>query len=412
MSSQTYRRMLGRLLATSLLPIVVLGCGAGAPGPERATSTLDAATDVREDRGCVEIFDPEVDLFPTKAEVRWAKGFSVEYRGHYKILDVHGPPAVRVALVRGGAPAPDLDIPTVEIPVRSVATASTTELLHFEALDVVERWVAHANLRFVSSERLRGVIDAGSVVEVGGAEVGHIDVERLLEAAPSVLFVDSAERATGDSLRLLGGVGTAAVPFPSYLEEHPLGRTEWLLATSLFFDREAEAIRVFGEIESAYLGLKNRVAEQTTRRPTVLTNGPWQGVWYVPAGQSFIARLLADAGAAYLWADAEGVGTLQLDIEAVYSKARDADYWFFPSHWRSLGEIASIDSRLATFGAFDTRQVYAADLRVREGGGNDYWELGVFRPDLVLADLAAILHPEVLPDHTPTFLRRLDQDPP
>ncbi|MEO1367818.1 MAG: ABC transporter substrate-binding protein [Acidobacteriota bacterium] len=317
-----------------------------------------------------------------------------------------------MALVRCGAPAPELGIPTVEIPVRSVATASTTELLHLEALDVVEQWVAHANLRFVSSERLRAAIDAGSVVEVGGAEVGNIDVERLLEAAPSVLFVDSAERATGDSLRLLAGVGAAVVPFPSYLEEFPLGRTEWLLATSLFFDKEADAVRIFGEIESAYLDLEARIAAETTRRPSVLTNGPWQGVWYVPAGQSFMARLLADAGAGYLWADSDGVGTLQLDIEAVYSRARDADYWFFPSHWRSLGEIASVDGRLAQFAAFDAGRVYAADLRVREGGGNDYWELGVFRPDLVLADLAAVLHPEVVPDHTPTFLRRLEQDPP
>jgi len=41
-------------------------------------------------------------------------------------------------------------------------------------------------------------------------------------------------------------------------------------------------------------------------------------------------------------------------------------------------------------------------------GGNDYWETGSLRPDLVLADLIKILHPDLLPEHELVFRRRLE----
>ncbi|MEM1180050.1 MAG: ABC transporter substrate-binding protein [Acidobacteriota bacterium] len=405
-------------VGASILALSFVACGPGVEpsGPDDVAAE-GAGAEVGgggfpADRGCVERFTPGEDLFPDKAEIRWAKGFSVSYHGHYKVLEIHGPTPTRLALVRCGAPAPEVEMAIIEVPIPSLATASTTELAHLEALDVVDRWVAHADLRFVSSSSLREVIATGAVAEIGGADAGHLDVERLVQAAPTVLFVDTPERAQSDSLRLLGGVGTTVVPFPTYLEEFPLGRTEWLLATSLFFNSEARAKDVFAEIEASYLGLKRRVGEEAQRRPTVLTSGPWQGVWYVPAGESFMARLLADGGADYLWSSAEGVGTLQLDIEAVFARARGADYWLFPSHWRSLGEIESIDTRLTRFAAFKSGSVFAPDRRLNDTGGNDYWELGVFRPDLVLGDVVSVLHPEILPDHKPTFLRRLERDPP
>ena len=45
---------------------------------------------------------------------------------------------------------------------------------------------------------------------------------------------------------------------------------------------------------------------------------------------------------------------------------------------------------------------------VQAVGGNDYWETGTSRPDLVLADLLKIFHPELVPEHDLFFHRRLD----
>jgi iron complex transport system substrate-binding protein len=52
-------------------------------------------------------------------------------------------------------------------------------------------------------------------------------------------------------------------------------------------------------------------------------------------------------------------------------------------------------------------RVYANDARVNANGGNDYFESGVMNPDVVLADLVKIFHPELVQDHTLTYYRRL-----
>ena len=43
-------------------------------------------------------------------------------------------------------------------------------------------------------------------------------------------------------------------------------------------------------------------------------------------------------------------------------------------------------------------RVYNNILRTNASGGNDYFESGVVRPDLVLRDLIKIFHPDLVAD--------------
>ena len=42
-------------------------------------------------------------------------------------------------------------------------------------------------------------------------------------------------------------------------------------------------------------------------------------------------------------------------------------------------------------------QVFNITKRLNSSGGNDYWEGGVMRPDMLLKDLVKIFHPNLLP---------------
>ena len=53
--------------------------------------------------------------------------------------------------------------------------------------------------------------------------------------------------------------------------------------------------------------------------------------------------------------------------------------------------------------------MYNYDKLVSANGGFDYFESGAANPDVVLADLLAIFHPELLPDHVPVYYRRLPE---
>ncbi len=50
----------------------------------------------------------------------------------------------------------------------------------------------------------------------------------------------------------------------------------------------------------------------------------YQGTWSMPAGGSYAARLIKDAGGTYPWADKAGTGNVQLNFEAVYAKGGQA----------------------------------------------------------------------------------------
>jgi iron complex transport system substrate-binding protein len=65
------------------------------------------------------------------------------------------------------------------------------------------------------------------------------------------------------------------------------------------------------------------------------------------------------------------------------------------------------DERFATFDAVQSGEVYNNNRRLTEQGGNDYWESGVNNPHLILADLIAIFHPELLPDHELYYYQQL-----
>ena len=114
-----------------------------------------------------------------------------------------------------------------------------------------------------------------------------------------------------------------------------------------------------------------------------------------------------DAGANYIWRDNTENVSLSLDFEVVLSKAISADYWLNVSTFRSLDEISEADERFELFKAYKTQKVYNNTKTLTTYMGNDYWETGAARPDLILEDLVHIFHPDVNPNHVFNFYQKL-----
>jgi len=192
----------------------------------------------------------------------------------------------------------------------------------------------------------------------------------------------------------------------SHMETTPLGRTEWIKFIAAFFNKEAEAECVFDDIVNRYEAMAEKT-RTVSRRPTVFGGVAWRGTWYMPGGASYHARFLADAGADYLWRDDNYVGSKPVAIETVFERARDAEFWVDTKMCASLEELLAVDERYGLFASFRAGKVFNNDARVTREGGNDYWETGVARPDLVLADLISIFHPKLIPDHERIWYRQL-----
>ena len=140
-------------------------------------------------------------------------------------------------------------------------------------------------------------------------------------------------------------------------------------------------------------GRYNRITRETAAQsgdPRVLLGLPWKDAWYVAGGKSFAAKLISDAGGRYVFEDEDHAEARPMGIERVFMRGLDADIWINPGVATSLDVILDHDRRFGKLQAFQQRQVFNHTKRMNGSGGNDYWETGVLRPDLVLEDLAAI----------------------
>jgi iron complex transport system substrate-binding protein len=381
-----------------------------APEPTVVPTPAGPTTNLTD--GCVETYDENVDYFPEKVDANFTEGFSIEYYNNYKILTIDTPyPGAEEGsvylLVQCGTPAPEgmEDAMVIETPIDTFVSMSTSYLPFLAELGLVDKLVAVDSFGFVTTEAVRSKIDAGELVEIGaGAEV---NIEAVLDLDPDLVMTYASGSSDYDAHPLLQDADVTVVLNAEYLDLSPLARTEWVKFLSAFFNAEGAANSWFDNIVVEYETLRALAAE-VTEKPTVFANTPFDGTWFMPGGNSFIAAQLADAGANYPWQEDGSMSSLFLDFETVFDVASDADYWINVGFFGSLNDLEASDARFADFAAFQNKAVYNYDARTNEFGGNDYWEGAIANPHLVLADLIKIFHPELLPDHEFVYYRQLE----
>ncbi|HTM84958.1 MAG TPA: ABC transporter substrate-binding protein [Mycobacterium sp.] len=302
-----------------------------------------------------------------------------------------------------GSLVPDFDLahaPQITVPVKSLYSGSTSQLGMFAELDTIRVVTGVAGADNVVNAKVRGRINDGDVVDY--APGGQLNVELVATEHPAVLLTAGLDEPAYPKLR---DAGIAVLPDAEWLEATPLGRAEWIKVIAALTGTEKKATEVYGHLRNDYEVLVDQVAGIPPAQ--VLLGTQYQGSWSMPTGSDYAGRLVLDAGGGYPWADNDTAGHLQLNFESVYAKAGQAPTWLVDTDWETLADAVAADPRYGTLAAVRDGQVWSADKALGPAGGNDYWERGVARPDLVLADLTAILHPALLPDHHFEFYRRI-----
>jgi len=277
-------------------------------------------------------------------------------------------------------------------------------LAMINALGKASSLVGLSGSAYVYDPLIAKACERGELADVGYGE--SLDIERMVGLDPDVVFVYGVEGSEVGIYEKLTELGLPLVYCGEYLESSPLGKAEWIRFFAAFYQLEKEADHLFGRIDSSYQSLA-RLASGLEDRPGILSGLPWKDSWYVAGGQSFAAKLISDAGADYLWKENTSSEAFPMDLEAVYTKALMADIWINPGAARSLQDIYRVDERFGELEVWKRGRVFNNDARMGPGGGNDYWESGVVRPDLILADLIRIFHPDILPEHESFYYRQL-----
>ena len=390
------------LLCLSVIPISPLFAGGGRETGQDSRTAGEAGA------------NPEGDLaagWEAEASIRYAEGFSVEYHDTYKVVEVKEPwmgaeQGFRYVLYKRGTEVPGgfTEAQKIAVPVESIITMSTTYVSYLDLLGLLDTLVGMDSFLYVFDPEVREMIDRGDIAETGGGK--NVNLEIALDLDPDLIMAH-AIGGDWDSHPKLLEAGFAVAMNGEYLERSPLARFEWIKYMALFYNAEAKAEEIFDETARRYEALADR-AQQAEPKPTVLVNAPYQGVWWLPGGDTFAARFVEDAGAEYILADDETDQTYMLDLEAVYERAGDADVWINTGMWNTVDEALAEDERFAEFEAFREGRVFNNNARRTPNGGNDYWESGITHPHIVLADLGKIFHPELVPDHDLVYYRRLE----
>lgn len=335
---------------------------------------------------------------------QYAKGFQLSYADGYILMDIQDPQneestRFQYALVERGTKPEGIpaDYTVIEIPVRSAICMTSLQLSNFIKLGAEDKVVGITSTRHLFNQTVNKQLKEGKTAKIGIE--GNFDNEVIMSINPDLILISPFKRGGYETMK---DIGIPLIPHLGYKETTPLGQAEWIKFVGLLLGMEKEANDKFSAIEKRYNELKALTAEgQVNKRPIVFSGEIHGGNWYAVGGKSFLAQLFKDAGADYFLKDDDRSGGVTLDFETIYNQADDADYWrivnSYPGTY-SYEALKEQDPRYADFRAFREKGVIYCNMREKP-----FYESMPTEPEVVLADLLHIFHPDLLPDHTPVY---------
>lgn len=345
-----------------------------------------------------------------KNEIKYAKGLEIyNYKGYTKVIVKNPWPNAtknfEYILKDKNAKLPDslLSKSTIQVPIKTIIATSTTHLPSLEMLNVQNTLIGFPNLNYISSKKIRQLIDTKQIVELGSNQ--SLNFEKALQLQPSVIIGYGIDN-NNPTINNLTKSGLKVIINGDWNEQSPLGKAEWIKLFGAIYGKQKIADSVFKSIEKNYNNIKN-LAQSTKVKPTVLAGALFENVWHVPQGESWGAQFLNDAGANYLWKNEKGTGGLSLSFEKVFEKAQNADFWIGPGQFTSLQEMEKNNPHYAQFKSFKNKKIFSYGLKKGATGGLIYFEEAPNRPDLVLLDLLQIIHPNIIKNNNLHFFEKL-----
>lgn len=338
----------------------------------------------------------------TEIQVKYAKGFTVKNTGDYRLVDIQDPlgesaQTYHYALVPRGEKPEGIpqNYTLIEVPVQRVICMTALQMSNFIKLKQTEKIVGISSTRFLFNETIKRQLKENKTSRIGIE--GNFDNEVILASNPDIVLVSPFKRGGYESVKSLG---FPLVTFLGYKESSPLGQAEWIKFTAMLLGVEEQANHQFDEIEKRYNELKT-IATNATSKPTVMSGELHGGNWYIVGGKSYLANLFEDAGARYFMQNDDKSGGFYVDFETVYSQGAYTDFWRVVNSFDgtfSYDAMKQTDARYADFKPYKDKKVIYCNLRQKP-----FYENTPVEPEVVLADLIKIFHPDLLPDYTPVY---------
>ncbi len=293
----------------------------------------------------------------------------------------------------------------VFVPLKKIVCMSNTYIGMISALGEENSIVGVSGTGFIFSPVLIKNVEKGLIQDVGYD--ANLNKELILKISPDVIMMYGIGSESVSYTSKIKELGVKVVFNADYLETDPLGKAEWIKFFGALYCKEKLADSIYKEEVDAYTKLKSFIVRNAKGKPRVMLGFPYKDTWYISPGNSFISKMITDAGGNYLWQNTKSAVSMPFGIENVYLRGLTADYWLNIGSVNSRKEIINVDPRLSDLPCFKNDNLFNNNKRITANGANDYWESGSLYPHLILKDIATIFHPELFSDNELLFYRKI-----
>jgi iron complex transport system substrate-binding protein len=345
--------------------------------------------------------DSSLSTLSSSLSIKYATGFTVRDSAGVRLVEVGD--NYHFALVAAEKTSVPEGYTKVKVPIKSTICMTALQLSNFTILDAHDVVKGLTGTKNLFNKDIRQRVKDGRIVKIGME--GNFDTEMVLAANPDVIFISPFKRGGYEAIK---ETGITLVPHLGYKELDPLGQAEWIKFIGLFIGKEREANEIFAGIEKRYNDLKLKIQESNYKTlPTVTSGEMHYGTWRAVGGKNYLAQIFRDAGADYVIKDDETAGE-NVEFEKMYELSAHADYWrilnSYPGDF-SYEALKASEPRNELFKAFKERKVIYCNMKQ-----TPYYEISPVQPDVLLKDLVAIFHSELVEkDYQPTYYRLLDK---
>lgn len=283
----------------------------------------------------------------------------------------------------------------IQIPLQNLAVCSHTHLACVDLLGESQKIKGVTEGSFLAEAFWQKQLLDKKVLEIG--KNGSLNPEIIHQINPEIILTSNFDLSITDkNVQQLMQAGIVFVPNLEWQENHPLARAEWIKVFGYLLDKKEKSQEIFENIEKNYLQYK-KIAEKAnnpaTQKPSVMMGLPYQGVWYVAGGQSFMAQFLRDANMGYHWDKNEKTASLSLNFEQIYEPLSKADFWINVGMATSKQSVLEADLRIPKLPNIKNIKIF--NPKQSPKGGSLYLTKGVVEPDKVLKDFIKMFYPEL-----------------
>ncbi|MCD8356465.1 MAG: ABC transporter substrate-binding protein [Clostridia bacterium] len=339
-------------------------------------------------------------------DLQYANQFRVDYyEGGFSLITIRDTDQFLVV-------PKDADIPeglgngitVLQQPIENIYVAASSAMDLFGGLDAID------NVRMTSTKQsdwslpeVQQAIEDGDILYVG--KYNTPDYEQVLSENCGMAIESTMIYHNPETKEQLESLGIPVMVEHSSYESHPLGRMEWIKLYGLLLGKTEEAEDFFNQKVNQ---LDTILTEESSGKTVAFFYISSTGYVNVHKPGDYISKMIELAGGSYvptaddLKVEENALSTMNMQMEAFYAAAQDADYIIYNS---------TIDGELDTIDQLLGKSSLLADFKAVKNG--DVWctEKNMFQQSTGAADMISDLHAIVTDEADNsdqlTFLHRL-----